>query len=147
MYPNAEVNLHDTLPTEELKAQSSFCFKFINHFKSNYFIITAEFLTALSFYGFLSSIVLFFQTELNYSNAEADIQFSYWSAVCNVTPLLGGYLADTSLGKVKVILVFSGINLVGQLLAVWSARPGSTQVATSLAAIYVIALGVGGVQP
>jgi peptide/histidine transporter 3/4 len=42
---------------------------------------------------------------LNFSNAEADIQYSAWSGFAYVTPLLGGYIADTYLGRYKTILV------------------------------------------
>ena len=111
------------------------------------FIISTEFWTALSFYGFSSSVVLFFQTRLNYTNAAADIQFSYWNAACNIAPLIGGYLADSNIGRVTVILVFSCINLLGQSLAVSSAKPGVTSLSLSLVAIYILALGFGGVQP
>jgi dipeptide/tripeptide permease len=37
--------------------------------------------------------------------AEADVQYSAWSGFCYVTPLLGGYIADTYLGRYKTILV------------------------------------------
>lgn len=111
-------------------------------------VISTEFFTALSFYGFSSSIVLFFQTRLNYSNANADIQFSYWNATCNIAPLLGGYLADsTNVGRIKIILAFSCINLLGQGFAVFSAKPGVASASLSLIAIYILALGFGGVQP
>jgi dipeptide/tripeptide permease len=39
------------------------------------------------------------------SNAEADVQYSAWSGVCYITPLIGGYLADKYLGRYKAILV------------------------------------------
>lgn len=38
------------------------------------FIIITEFCERLAYYGFAGSLVLFFQTQMNYSNATADIQ-------------------------------------------------------------------------
>ena len=69
------------------------------------FIIINEFCERLAYYGFAGSLVLFFQTQLGFSNAVADVQYSYWAGACYVTPLLGGYIADTYLGRYKTILV------------------------------------------
>lgn len=33
------------------------------------------------------------------TNAEADTQYALWSGVCYVTPLLGGWIADSYLGE------------------------------------------------
>jgi dipeptide/tripeptide permease len=38
------------------------------------YIIITEFCERLAYYGFAGSLVLFFQTQMNYSNATADIQ-------------------------------------------------------------------------
>ena len=69
-------------------------------------IIVTEFCERIAYYGFAASLVLFFQTQLGMSNADADVQFSIWSAACYLTPLLGGYIADTKLDRYKTILVF-----------------------------------------
>lgn len=71
------------------------------------FIIVTEFCERLAYYGFAGSLVLFFQTQLGFANAQADVQYSYWAGACYVTPLLGGYIADTYLGRYKTILVCS----------------------------------------
>ena len=34
------------------------------------------------------------------------MQYSAWQGVCYVTPLLGGYIADTYLGRYYTILIF-----------------------------------------
>ena len=61
---------------------------------------------------------------MNYSNADADVQYSAWMGVCYVTPLLGGYIADTYLGRYYTILVFISIYLLG-----------------------LVSLGTGGIKP
>lgn len=45
------------------------------------------------------SLVLLFETRVGMTNAEADAQFAIWSGVCYVTPLLGGWIADSYLGE------------------------------------------------
>ena len=92
------------------------------------YIIVTEFCERLAYYGFAGSLVLFLQVisyrskscsiihthhfiytsmqrEFNYSNSDADVQYSLWAGFCYMTPLLGGYIADTYLGRYKTILV------------------------------------------
>ena len=59
------------------------------------FIIKTEFCERLAYYGLAGSLVLFFQTQLEMDNEEADIQYSAWAGACYVTPLLGGYIAGS----------------------------------------------------
>lgn len=111
------------------------------------FIIVTEFCERLAYYGFAGSLVLFFQTQLGYSNAEADVQYSAWSGVCYVTPLLGGYIADTYLGRYRAILVFCCIYLLGLIMVVIGSIPGDVNPAFFFPAIYIVALGTGGIKP
>ena len=69
------------------------------------YIIVTEFCERLAYNAFAGSLVLFFQTQLHFTNEEADIQFSVWSGFCYVMPLVGGYIADTYLGRYQTILV------------------------------------------
>jgi dipeptide/tripeptide permease len=111
------------------------------------FILVTEFCERLAFYGFAGSLVLFFQTELGYSNAVSDVQFSAWSGICYITPLLGGYIADTYLGRYKTILIFCCIYLVGLIMVVIGSAPGDVNANFFFPAIYIIALGTGGIKP
>ena len=111
------------------------------------FIIITEFCERLTYYGFAGSLVLFFQRELNYSNANADVQFSYWSSVCYLTPLLGGLVADTYFNRYKTILMFSTLYVIGLVVALISIIPGKIEPATFFLGIYIIALGTGGIKP
>ena len=69
------------------------------------YIIASEFFERLAYYGFAGSLVLYFQTQLHMSNQEADIQYSIWSGMCYLSPLIGGYIADAYLGRFRTILV------------------------------------------
>lgn len=59
------------------------------------YIIVTEFCERLAYYGFAGSLVLFFETKLNLSNEDAINQFYLWNGFVYVTPLIGGYVADT----------------------------------------------------
>jgi peptide/histidine transporter 3/4 len=114
------------------------------------YIIITEFCERLAYYGFAGSLVLFFQTILKYSNAESDIQYSTWSGVCYVTPLLGGYIADTYLGRYKTILAFCLLYVIGLIFLVSGAAPNQSTGATAGLAfigIYLISFGTGGIKP
>ena len=114
------------------------------------YIIVTEFCERLAYYGFAGSLVLFFQTILKYSNAQSDIQYSTWSGVCYVTPLLGGYIADTFIGRYKTILFFCIIYVFGLVLLVIAAAPGqreSTVAGLAFLSIYLISFGTGGIKP
>jgi hypothetical protein len=69
------------------------------------YIIVTEFCERVAYYGFAASLVLFFETQLGMSNADADVQFSVWSSMCYLSPLIGGYVADAKLNRFRAILV------------------------------------------
>ncbi len=125
------------------------------------FIIVTEFCERLSYYGVGGSLVLLFQSHLNYTNAQADNAYAIWSGLCYCAPLLGGWLADSYLGRFKTIGVFSGIYLVGLLVLIIGVLPRNQTDATGGGAaaartttealvyigIYTLALGDGGIKP
>lgn len=111
------------------------------------FIIVTEFCERLSYYGFAGSLVLLFQTQLNLTNEEADVQFSIWSSACYITPLLGGYLADSYLGRYKTITLFCTIYLIGLIMIVLGCIPGNISSTVIFIGMYIIALASGGIKP
>lgn len=108
------------------------------------YIIATEFCERLAYYGFAGSLVLFFQTQLDYSNEDAVNAFYLWNGAVYVTPLLGGYVADTYLGRYKTILVFSIIYILGLALFLFGSVPGSIVVGLIFLGMYLVALGAGG---
>ncbi|CAM9090959.1 unnamed protein product, partial [Ectocarpus fasciculatus] len=111
------------------------------------YIITTEFCERLAYYGFAGSLVLFFETKLNMSNEESVNQFYAWNGFVYVTPLLGGYIADTYLGRYKTILYFSVLYLIGLAMIVFGSVPGAVLVPVVFLAMYIIAMGAGGIKP
>jgi dipeptide/tripeptide permease len=114
------------------------------------YIIVTEFCERLAYYGFAGSLVLFFQSQLRLSNADADIQYSAWAGFCYITPLIGGYLADTYFGRYNSIILFCSIYVVGLILVVIGTVPGYSSETASIIifpAMYIVALGTGGIKP
>ena len=81
------------------------------------------------------------------SNEDAVNQFYAWNGFVYVTPLIGGYIADTLLGRYKTILYFSCLYLIGLALFVFGSVPGAISLGLVFTAMYTVALGAGGIKP
>jgi peptide/histidine transporter 3/4 len=81
------------------------------------------------------------------SNEEAVNQFYAWNGFVYVTPLIGGYIADSFLGRYKTILYFSCLYLIGLGLFVFGSVPGAIVQGLIFTAMYTVALGAGGIKP
>lgn len=106
-----------------------------------------EFCERLAYIGMQGSLVLFFQVVMGMNNEEADIQYNAWSGACYITPLLGGYIADSYLGRYNTILIFCLIYLAGMVMLVLGSIPGNSSALIIFPALYIIALGTGGIKP
>ncbi|XP_048425071.1 protein NRT1/ PTR FAMILY 8.2-like [Pyrus x bretschneideri] len=126
------------------------------------FILGNECCERLAYYGMSSNRVIYFKTQLNQTSAVAAKNNSNWSGTCYLTPLLGAFLADAYLGRYKTIASFSIIYFIGMTLLTMSASvPGMKptcvskddchanggQTAATFIALYLIALGTGGIKP
>ncbi|CAM9506803.1 unnamed protein product [Chrysoparadoxa australica] len=111
------------------------------------FIIATEFCERLAYYGLDGSLVLLFSSHLGMTNAQADSTFALWSGACYVTPLLGGWLADSYMGRYAAILTFSAIYGLGLILVTAGTIPGAVSPFFIFLGIYSVALGTGGIKP
>ena len=121
------------------------------------FIVGTEFCERICYYGIAGNLLLFLETRFELTNAQADMEISAWIGVCYLTPLIGGFLADRYLGRYVVICVFCCFYLLGLLLLVFCAVPVNIDSTTDPSngnklvllffAIYLIALGAGGIKP
>ena len=111
------------------------------------FIIGTEFCERLAYYGFAGSLVLFFETSLDMSNQDSVNQFYIWNGAVYVTPLLGGYIADTHLGRYRTILYFSVLYLMGLGIFLVGCMPTNISPALVFLGCYIVALGAGGIKP
>ncbi|CAN1853588.1 Protein NRT1/ PTR FAMILY 8.2 [Linum perenne] len=131
------------------------------NWKACRFILGNEGCERLAYYGMSTNLVNFLQERLNMGNAKASTTVTNWSGTCYATPLIGAFLADAYLGRFKTIAIFVIVYICGMtLLTMSSAVPGlrpscngdschatSSQTAVCFVALYLIALGTGGIKP
>ncbi|XP_019167905.1 PREDICTED: protein NRT1/ PTR FAMILY 8.2-like [Ipomoea nil] len=126
------------------------------------FILGNECCERLAYYGMSTNLVLYFKHKLNQHSATASKNVSNWSGTCYIMPLIGAFLADAFMGRYWTIASFSIIYVIGMALLTLSASvsglkptcskdgvcdPTLAQSAVSFIALYVIALGTGGIKP
>ncbi|XP_031113775.1 protein NRT1/ PTR FAMILY 8.2-like [Ipomoea triloba] len=126
------------------------------------FILGNECSERLAYYGMSSNLMIYFQTRLNQSTTRASKNLSNWAGTCYIMPLVGAFLADAYLGRYWTIASFSIIYVMGMTLMTLSATvPGisptciahdkctatGTQTAVCFVALYLVALGTGGIKP
>jgi peptide/histidine transporter 3/4 len=109
--------------------------------------MVTEFCERVAYFGFAASLMLFFETQLGMSNATADVQYSLWSAMCYLTPLIGGYIADSNLNRYRTILVACCVYELGLILVVVGANANDITAGVVFFGIYLVALGCGGIKP
>ncbi|XP_047973241.1 protein NRT1/ PTR FAMILY 8.1-like [Salvia hispanica] len=126
------------------------------------FIVGCECCERLAYYGMSSNLFLYFTNQLNEHNAAASKNLSNWAGTCYVMPLVGAFIADSYLGRYWTIATFSIIYVIGMTLLTLSAsvrglRPTCqkkdkchatwSQTAVCFVALYLVALGTGGIKP
>ncbi|KAL1565807.1 protein NRT1/ PTR FAMILY 8.1-like [Salvia divinorum] len=126
------------------------------------FILGNECCERLAYYGMSSNLFLYFTNQLNQHNATASKNLSNWSGTCYAMPLVGGFLADSYLGRYWTIATFSIIYVAGMTLLALSAsvhglmptcsekdkcHATNLQTAVCFVALYLVALGTGGIKP
>ncbi|KAG6555170.1 hypothetical protein Mapa_003209 [Marchantia paleacea] len=127
------------------------------------FLFTYEILERMAWLMLASNLVNHLQSSMRESQKIATRNVTNWVGVSHVTSVFGGFLADAYLGRFWTICVFSGVYLVGLLMMTMSVSipalkpetcedlfcidPTSTQVGVFYSALYVVALGTGGVWP
>lgn len=126
------------------------------------YILGNECCERLAYYGMGSNLLLYFKYHLNQHSTTASRNLSNWSGTCYITPLIGAFAADAYLGRYWTIAIFSIIYVIGMTLLTLSAtNPGlkptciskndchatDTQRAVCFTALYLVALGTGGIKP
>ncbi|KAK9054971.1 hypothetical protein SSX86_026050 [Deinandra increscens subsp. villosa] len=125
------------------------------------FILGNECCERLAYYGMSTNLVNYLSDRLNQGSVLASTTVSNWSGTCYATPLLGAFLADAYLGRYWTIASFSLIYFIGMTLLTLSAslkqlqplcdadgcNPSSTLTVITFVALYMIALGTGGIKP
>ncbi|KAJ1381113.1 PTR2 family proton/oligopeptide symporter, conserved site [Sesbania bispinosa] len=126
------------------------------------FILGNECCERLAYYGMSTNLVLYFKKRLHQHSVTASKNVSNWSGTCYITPLIGAFIADSYLGRYWTIACFSIIYVIGMTLLTLSASVSGIkptchgeenchatdgQSAVCFLALYLIALGTGGIKP
>ncbi|KAA8519001.1 hypothetical protein F0562_016225 [Nyssa sinensis] len=131
------------------------------NWKACRFVLGNECCERLAYYGMSTNLVNYLQKRLNQGNVTASNNVTNWSGTCYITPLIGAFLADAYLGRYWTIASFSIIYVIGMTLLTLSAsvnglrpscdkdvcHPTVSQTAVCFVALYLIALGTGGIKP
>lgn len=108
-------------------------------------ILTNEATERFAAYGLRALLVLYLKSALKLPESTSIAIYSGFIALCYFSPLLGGYLADTVLGKWLTIIVFNGIYIVGAL--VLGATAFTPEQVGAFVGLFLIAVGTGGIKP
>ncbi|CAA2956321.1 NRT1 PTR FAMILY -like [Olea europaea subsp. europaea] len=131
------------------------------NWKACRFILGNEFSERLAYYGMSTNLVNYLTLRLGQSNVTASNNVTNWSGTCYITPLIGAFVADSYLGRYRTIASFVFIYVIGMTLLTLSAsvhglkpecvkddcNSTGSQTAVFFAALYLIALGTGGIKP
>ncbi|XP_074582721.1 protein NRT1/ PTR FAMILY 8.1-like isoform X2 [Curcuma longa] len=125
------------------------------------YILANECCERLAYYGMSTNLVNFMKDRLNQGNATAANNVTNWSGTCYIMPLLGAFIADAYIGRYWTISSFMMIYILGLVLLTMTAsvkglkahcsngvcNPTKAQTAAVFLALYLIALGTGGIKP
>eukprot|EP00249_Psilotum_nudum_P022039 c28351_g2_i1 orf=179-2056(-) len=128
------------------------------------FVIGNECCERLAYYGINTNMVTYLKDVLHQSNSAAATNVTNWAGTCYITPMIGAFMADTYWGRYWTIAAFSSVYFVGMTLLTLTASipqlrpshcaenslscgPSKGQLATFYLALYLIALGTGGIKP
>ncbi|KYR00681.1 Peptide transporter PepT1 [Tieghemostelium lacteum] len=137
---------------EEISPQSKI--KFSDFPTSIRFILTSEICERYSFYAVRSIFVIFLIEFQGYGEDLSTTILHTFNAFAYFFPLLGSYLADSKLGKYKVLLYFGCIYSLGCVFltlasidGVTGDEPGGRSPWAIVLGLGLLALGTGGIKP
>ncbi|CAN6581391.1 unnamed protein product [Malus baccata var. baccata] len=131
------------------------------NWKACRFILGNECCERLAYYGMGTNLVNYLEKRLGMGTAKAATSVSNWSGTCYATPLIGAFLADAYLGRYWTIAIFSIVYVLGMTLLTLTAsinglkphcdssgcNATASQRAACFVALYLIAVGTGGIKP
>ncbi|MEN4760205.1 peptide MFS transporter [Chryseobacterium sp. C39-AII1] len=121
------------------------------HPKGLWVLFGTEMWERFNFYGMRALLTLFMVNSLLMKEADASIVYGGFLALCYLTPMLGGFIADRFLGNRYCILVGGTLMAIGQFLLFISASTFGSSLGTATtimwAALGVIIFGNGFFKP
>jgi POT family proton-dependent oligopeptide transporter len=121
------------------------------HPKGLWVLFGTEMWERFNFYGMRALLTLFMVNSLLIKEADAAIIYGGFLALCYLTPLLGGFIADRYLGNRNCILVGGTLMAIGQFLLFLSASTFATNLGGAKlfmwVALFIIIFGNGFFKP
>src|SRR5690349_13915521 len=111
------------------------------HPKGLWVLFGTEMWERFNFYGMRALLTLFMVNSLRLGEADASIIYGGFLALCYLTPLLGGFIADRFLGNRICILAGGTLMAIGQMLLFFSAITFGSDLALAKTLMW-LALGV-----
>ncbi|KAI3445133.1 hypothetical protein Pfo_001798 [Paulownia fortunei] len=117
--------------------------------KSAIFIIFVEVAERFAYYGVAGNLFMYLTKVLGQPTATAAKNVNTWQGVSAIFPVVGGFLADSYVGRFKTILFSSIIYLIGLILltVAVSAVPLQLRHTVFFIALYILSIGEGGHKP
>ncbi|KAK4269505.1 hypothetical protein QN277_022654 [Acacia crassicarpa] len=110
------------------------------------FIISVEFAERFAYQGLASNLITYLTNILHQPVATAVKNVNTWVGVSSLFPLLGGFVADSYLGRFNTILLSSFIYLLGMVLLTLSVS-AIKHTTLFFVALYILSIGDGGHKP
>lgn len=121
------------------------------HPKGLWVLFGTEMWERFNFYGMRALLALFMVNSLKYLEADSSIFYGGFLALCYLTPMLGGFVADRFLGNRNCILIGGLLMGMGQLFLFFSASifDGNLELAKTMMwlGLFVIIFGNGFFKP
>jgi dipeptide/tripeptide permease len=116
-----------------------------------WFIIGNEFCERFSFYGFKAILSLYMHQFLGFSEDNATAAVHAFIFLAYLTPIFGGWLSDSVLGKYWTIVSLSILYCLGQITISVTAIPGVTGTPPhwwgAFIGLILVGIGTGGIKP
>lgn len=110
------------------------------------FIIFVEFAERFAYQGLAGNLITYLTNVLHEPITTAAKDVNTWVGVSSIFPLLGGFIADSYLGRFNTILCSSIIYLLGMIFLTISVS-ALRHKALFFVALYVLSIGDGGHKP
>lgn len=113
------------------------------------FIIFVEVAERFAYYGLAGNLIMYLTNHLGESMVVAAQNVNMWVGVSAIFPLVGAFVADSCLGRLRTIVISSLVYLMGMILLTLSVSviPSGYRKSTFFMGLYVIAVGEGGHKP
>nr|XP_048323111.1 protein NRT1/ PTR FAMILY 5.10-like [Ziziphus jujuba var. spinosa] len=118
--------------------------------RSSGFIIGVEVAERFAYYGISLNLISFLTGPMGQSTATAAENVNAWSGTASLLPLLGGFVADSFLGRFRTIVLASLLYVLGLgLLTLSALLPSHSpfQMVLFFFSLYLVAVAQGGHKP